>query len=164
MNVARTVIVAIVLLLLQIALVPHLAIAGAAPDLLVILLVALTLGRNPVAAVIIGALLGFLADLGNASFLGANVVAKSIVAYGVSRLGVLLPEHALYRAFVVLAACLANDLVILAVTTSFDAGALFSGFFRYSLLAALYSAAVGFCIDIVLELFGRRVVRSGGSG
>lgn len=164
MNVARTAVLAVILLVLQLALVPHAAIAGAAPDLLVILLVALTLGRNPVAAVVIGALVGFLADLGNASFLGANVVAKSIVAYGVARLGVLLPEHALYRAFVVLAACLANDLVILAVTTSFDIGATLAGFFRYALLGALYSAALAFCIDVVLELFGRRVVRSGGSG
>ncbi len=164
MNVARIVVFAIILLVLQVAFVPRMALAGAAPDLLVLLLVALSLGRNPVAAVIVGALLGFLADLGNASFLGANVIAKSILAYGVSRLGVLLPEHALYRAFIVLAACLANDLVVLALTTSFDIGAVLSGFFRYSLLAALYSAALGFCIDVVLELFGRRVVRSGGSG
>lgn len=163
MRPARMALAALVVLVLQLALAPRIRIAGAAPDLLIILLAAIVLGRGPVAAVVAGALIGFLSDLGNASHLGLGVVAKSIIAYGMARLGCLLPEHPIYRGFVILAACLANDVVTLAVTTSFSPGDMIVSFVRYSLLSAVYSGLVGAAVFAFLELFGRRVVRSDGS-
>ena len=149
--------------IIQLTAIHHIAIAGCAPDLIVILLVVCVLERGPVLAVVIGFLLGFLQDLGNASFLGMNALAKSILAYGVSRLGGgLLPENVLYKGFIIFAACLLNDIIVLPIASSFSIGEMFFSFFRYSLLSALYSALLGVCIYALLELFTRRVVRPGG--
>jgi rod shape-determining protein MreD len=163
MNIARIVFVALVLFVIQLTAVHRMAVAGCAPDLIVILLVALVLGRGPVVAVIIGFALGFLQDLGNASLLGMNALAKSVLAYGVARLGGgLFPENVLYKGLIVFAACLVNDIVVLPIATSFSFSETFVSFFRYSLLSALYSSLVGVCIFALLELLTRRVVRPGG--
>jgi hypothetical protein len=92
-----------------------------------------------------------------------NVLAKSILAYGVSRLGGgLLPENVLYKGFIIFAACLVNDIVVLPIATSFSPGDMFVSFFRYSLLSALYSALLGVVIYALIGLMPRRAVRSGG--
>ncbi len=123
MNIARIIFVALVVFIIQVTAISRIAVAGCTPDLIVILLVSLVLERGPVMAVVIGFLLGFLQDLGNASFLGMNALSKSILAYGVSRLGGgLLPENVLYKGFIVFAACLLNDIVVLPITTSFAIG------------------------------------------
>jgi rod shape-determining protein MreD len=163
MNIVRIFFVALVVLLVQVTAIHRIGVAGCTPDLMVILIVSLVLDRGPVLAVIIGFLIGFLQDLGNASFLGMNALAKSILAYGVSRVGGgLLPEHALYKGFIIFAACLVNDIVVLPIATSFSVGDMFVSFFRYSLLSALYSALLGVVIYALLELLTRRVVRPGG--
>jgi hypothetical protein len=92
-----------------------------------------------------------------------NALAKSILAYGVSWLGRgLLPENVLYKGIIIFVACLVNDMLTLAITTSFSLGEMFSSFFRYSILSAIYSALVGVCIYALLELLTRRVVRPRG--
>ncbi|MFA4948713.1 MAG: rod shape-determining protein MreD [Candidatus Krumholzibacteriia bacterium] len=163
MNIVRVIFVALVVFLIQVTAIHRIGVAGCTPDLMVILLVSLALERGPVLAVVIGFLLGFLQDLGNASFLGMNALAKSILAYGVSRVGGgLLPENALYKGFIIFAACLVNDIVVLPIATSFSLGDVFVSFFRFSLLSALYSAFLGVVIYALLELLTRRVVRPGG--
>ena len=163
MNIARIIFVALVVFVIQVTAIQRIAIAGCTPDLTVILLVAIVLDRGPVLAVVIGFLLGFLQDLGNASFLGMNALAKSILAYGVSRVGRgLLPENVLYKGFIIFAGCLLNDIVVIPIATSFSVREAFVSFFRYSLLSALYSAVVGVCIFALLELLTRKVVQPGG--
>ncbi len=163
MSIVRIIFVALAVFVIQVTAIRHIGVAGCTPDLMVILLVSLVLERGPVLAVIIGFLLGFLQDLGNASFLGMNALAKSILAYGVSRVGGgLLPENALYKGCIIFAACLVNDIVVLPVATSFSLGDAFVSFFRFSLLSALYSALLGVAIYAALELLTRRVVRPGG--
>lgn len=163
MNVARIVFVALVVFVIQVTAIHRIAVAGCTPDLTVILLVALVLERGPVLAVVIGFLLGFLQDLGNASLLGMNALAKSVLAYGVSRVGGgLLPENVLFKGFIVFVACILNDIIVLPIATSFSVGQMIVSFFRYSLLSALYSALVGVCIFALVELLTRRVVRPGG--
>jgi rod shape-determining protein MreD len=163
MNIVRIVVVALIVFVIQVTAIRHMAVAGCTPDLMIILLVALVLERGPVLAVVIGFLLGFLQDLGNASFLGMNALAKSILAYGVSRVGGgLFPENVLYRGLIVFAACIVNDIIVLPIATSFSVGDMVVSFFRYSLLSALYTAVLGVVIYALLELLTRRVVRSGG--
>jgi rod shape-determining protein MreD len=162
MNALRMTLVALILLVLQMTLAHRIAIAGAVPDLMIILVVALVLPRGPVFAVIVGFLLGFLQDLGNASFLGMNALAKSVIAYGIARLGGgLLPESVVFKGFVVVAACLVNDLLTLCVTMSFSVGAIAVSFFRYSILSAVYTGVIGVAVYAAVELLTRRVVRSG---
>jgi rod shape-determining protein MreD len=163
MNIVRIILVALVVLAIQVTAISRIGVAGCTPDLMVILLVSLVLERGPVLAVVIGFLLGFLQDLGNASLLGMNALAKSILAYGVSRVGGgLLPENVLYKGFIIFVACLVNDIVVLPIATSFSLGNMFVSFFRFSLLSALYSALLGVVIYALLGLLTRKVVRPGG--
>ncbi|UCF05751.1 MAG: rod shape-determining protein MreD [bacterium] len=164
MYVLRIVLIALIFLVLQMTVIHHIAIGGVAPDLMIILLVALVLDRGPVAAVAIGFCLGFLQDLGNADFLGMNALAKSIIAYGVSRIGIgLFPESSLFRGVLILLAVLINDIISLIIITSFTITDMLASFFRYSLLSALYTAVVGVVVLGFVGATTRRVVsRRGG--
>lgn len=163
MNTVRIILVAVVVFILQVTFVHKVTIAGASPDLMIVLLVAFVLGRGPVVAVIVGFLLGFLLDLGNASFLGLNALAKSIIAYGVSRVGGgFFPESTLFKCFLILAASLVNDIVILAVTMNFSIPEILVSFFRYSILSAVYTAVIGVVVIEIIGIATRRVVRPRG--
>ncbi len=159
MKVIRILLLAVVIFVLQLMVVPSIGLLGVAPDLVTILLIALVLERGPVAAVIIGFVLGFLQDLGNASFLGMYALAKSLIAYGVSRYGAgFLPESILFKGLLIFAATLFNDLVVLVVTTGFDLPAIIVSFFRYSILSALYTAVVGLLVFTLIDAATGRVV------
>lgn len=161
MHAVRTILAAVIVFVLQMTLVGEMSIAGASPDLLIVLLIILIADREPVGAVVIGFLLGFLQDLGNASFLGMNALAKSIVAYGVSRLGGdFLPESIIFRSLLIVLASLVNDIVVLIITTGFDIVEIVVSFFRYSLLSAVYGGLIGLIVMTVVKIFGGRVVRS----
>ena len=162
MRIVRIILTALVILVLQVTLVHSVEIGGAAPDLIIILLIALVMERGPVTAVVIGFSLGFLQDLGNASYLGMNALAKSLIAYGVSRFGQgFLPESILFRGFLIFAVSLVNDVIVLVITT-FSFLDVLVGFFRFSLLSALYTALVGMAVLQLVKLATGRVVRPGG--
>jgi rod shape-determining protein MreD len=155
----RIVLLAAVIFILQLKVVPSIGMLGVMPDLVIVLLVALVLERGPVAAVIIGFLLGFLQDLGNASHLGMNALAKSLIAYGVARFGAgFLPESVLFKGLLIFAASLCNEGFSLIVTTGFDLPVIFLSFFRYSILSALYTAVVGLLVFAVIDAVTGRVV------
>lgn len=161
MSVVRALLAALVVFVLQMTIVGEISIAGASPDLVIVLLILLIADRDPVSAVVIGFLLGFLQDLGNASFLGMNALAKSIVAYGVSRLGGdFLPESIIFKALLIVIASLVNDLLVLVVTTGFNVAEILVSFFRYSILSAIYGGLVGLVAMTVVKIVGGRVVRS----
>lgn len=161
MSVVRAILAALVVFVLQMTVVGEISIAGASPDLVVVLLILLIADRDPVSAVVIGFLLGFLQDLGNASFLGMNALAKSIVAYGVSRLGGgFLPESIIFKALLIVIASLVNDCIVLVVTTGFNVAEIMVSFFRYSILSAIYGGLVGLVAMTVVKIIGGRVVRS----
>jgi rod shape-determining protein MreD len=155
----RIVLLAALIFILQLKVVPSIGLLGVMPDLIIVLLVALVLERGPVAAVIIGFLLGFLQDLGNASHLGMNALAKSLIAYGVSRFGAgFLPESVLFKGLLIFAASLCNEGLSLIVTTGFDLPAIIVSFFRYSILSSLYTAVVGLLVFAVIDAVTGRVV------
>jgi rod shape-determining protein MreD len=136
---------------------------GASPDLLFAVVLLLVLDRGPVIAVVTGFLLGFLQDLGNASFLGMNALANSTVAYAVSRLGRdYLPESAMFKISLFFVAYLAKSIIILNISESFSPIRVIFFFFRYSILSALYTAFIAIFVWKLLELLSERVVRPGG--
>ena len=159
MNAVRIATLAFFILVLQLTLIPHMGLADVYPKLMILAIVALVLGRNPVPAVIIGFVLGFLQDLGNAEHLGANALAKSLIAYWVSRFGAeFLPENPLFRGFIVMAACLVNDIIFFSITLRFSIPDILFAFFRYSLLSSLYTAVVAVVIFFIFEMVTGRMV------
>ncbi|HER44302.1 MAG TPA: rod shape-determining protein MreD [Candidatus Eisenbacteria bacterium] len=159
MRAIRIVLLAVVIFVLQFKVVPSIGLLGAAPDLVTVLLVALALERGTVGAVVIGFALGFLQDLGNASYLGVYALSKSLVAYGVSRFGAgFLPESILFKGVLIFAASLFNEAVVLVVTAGFDVPAMIVSFIRYSIPASLYTAVVGVVVFAVVDAVTGRVV------
>jgi rod shape-determining protein MreD len=159
----RVILVSFIVFVLQVTVVHNVTVAGSSPDLIMVLLVVLVIDRKPVAGIIIGFLLGFLQDLGNASFLGMNALAKSVVGYGVAKYGRdYLPDNILFRGLLVFAAALVNDIITLHISTSFDPREVIFAFFRFSLLSAAYTALLAVIVMQLLDLLPRKTVRSGG--
>ncbi len=152
MKPVSAVLAVVIVLILQLIVAPHMAIAGMAPNLFVILLAAIVLGRGTLVAVILGAFIGFIVDLGNASYLGLGIISYSVVSYGIARMGAVLPEHIGYRSFVVFVSSLAVDLISLAVTASLSFSGFISSLFRFSIGSALYSALIAAFVFAVLTL------------
>ena len=161
--VLRSVLAAFIVFILQVTVVHNVTVAGASPDLIMVMLVVLVIDRNPIAGIIAGFLLGFLQDLGNASFLGMNALAKSIVGYGIARYGRdYLPDNILFKGLLVFVACLINDIITLNIAISFNPAEVIVAFFRYSILSAAYTALLAVIVMQIIDILPRRMVRSGG--
>jgi rod shape-determining protein MreD len=159
----RIVLVAFIIFVLQVTVVHEMKVAGSSPDLIMVLLVVIVMDRKPIAGIVAGFLLGFLQDLGNASFLGMNALAKSVVGYGIAKYGSdYLPDNVIFRGLLVLLACLINDVITLNVSTYFDPGEVIVQFFRYSILSAVYTALLAVLLLKLIDVLPRRMVRSGG--
>ena len=159
----RVILASFVVFVLQVTLAHNVKVAGASPDLMMVMLVVLVIDRRPVTGIIAGFLLGFLQDLGNASFLGMNALAKSVVGYGIARFGRdYLPDNILFKGLFVFAACLINDIVTLHVSASFNPAEVIVAFFRYSVLSAAYTALLAVIVMQVIDILPKRMVRSGG--
>ena len=159
----RMIAAAVIVFIMQTTFVHRINILGAAPDLVLVLLAVLVIDRKPLLAVIIGFSLGFLQDLGNASYLGMNALAKSLLGYGISRFASgYFPDSALFRGLLLFLAALASDIIVLNITASFNPGDVLLSFFRYSLLSAVYTAVAGILVFGVLGLLPGRVVRPRG--
>jgi rod shape-determining protein MreD len=163
MYILRLFLVSAIVFVFQIAVVNRVAPRSPVPDLLFVLMLVLVVDRDPVTAVIIGFLLGFLQDLGNAAFLGMNALGNSVAAYLVSRIGKdYLPDNTLFRSLLFFAAYLIKDIIVLNIVESFSPVEVLSGFFRYSLLSALFTSVLAALIWKVLEISYERVVYPGG--
>jgi rod shape-determining protein MreD len=159
----RILLTSLIIFILQVTLVHRVTIAGARPDLVLVLLVVLVIDRGPIWGVLAGFLLGLLQDLGNASFLGMNALAKSIIGYGVARYGRdYLPESILFRGLLVFISALVCDLFELNITSGFNPVETLVSFFRYSILSALYTAILAVAVMQVIRLLPGRMVRPRG--
>lgn len=155
----RIVIAAMIVFVMQGVVSHRMALLGAIPDFFLVMLAVLAIDRRPVAGVIAGFLLGFLQDLGNAELLGMNALAKSVVGYGIARYGGdYLPDNPLFRGLLVFAAALANDIIVLNISRSFDPGGVITAFFRMSILSGVYTAVLAVAVIQVLRLLPGRVV------
>ncbi len=160
--VLRIVLASFIVFILQVTVVHNVTAAGASPDLIMVMLVVLVIDRKPIVGIIAGFLLGFLQDLGNASFLGMNALAKSIVGYGIARYGRdYLPDNILFKGLLVFVACLINDIITLNIAISFDPTEVIFAFFRYSILSAAYTALLAVLVMQIIDILPRRMVRSG---
>ncbi len=159
----RMILTAFIVFVLQVTLGHVVSLGEASPDMILILLVVLVLNRKPAIAVIIGFLLGFLQDLGNASYLGMNALVKSVTAYGIARYATgFLPDSTLFKGLLIFISCLAGDIILFNITTSFNPLSVFISVFRYGLLSALYTAVTGIVVFNILHILPGRTVRSGG--
>jgi len=141
-------------IILQLTIADNMAIAGSQPDFVIIVLVSIAVRKNPIPAVIIGFLLGFLQDLANPVFLGMNALSKSLLAYAISRIGgAYLPHTLFYFALLVFSSCLINDVIVLNIVYNFSISDVLRSFFRFSLLTGIYSTAIAILLYILFVFF-----------
>lgn len=160
---ARALLAALIVVALQMTLAHRIAPAGSAPDLVLVLLAVLVIDRRPLVGIVAGFLLGLFQDLGNASLLGMNALAKSIVGYGIARCGgEYIPDSALFRGLLVLAAALVNDAIVIAIGTPLGLAGALALFLRDSLLAGVYTAVLAVLVMQVVRVIPGRAVRAGG--
>ncbi len=159
----RVVLAAFIVFILQVTVINKVGAAWASPDLIMVMLVVLVIDRKPIVGIIAGFLLGFLQDLDNASYLGMNALAKSLVGYGIARYGRdYLPDNILFKGLLVFIACLIHDIIKLHIVKSFDPAEVIAAFFRYSILSAASTALLALLVMQIIDILPRRMVRSGG--
>lgn len=150
MNGARLALLALITLIAQVAIVPHIAIAGIRPDLTVLLVVLAGLRGGPVTGTVAGFLLGLLQDLLVPETLGMNALAKSIVGYGAGKIsGQLALEGPPLYLGLVTATVLVHDFVYLLCFTRLDLGRFFVTFFTHAIPTAIYTGVVAAIIAVV---------------
>ena len=141
-------------IILQLTIADNMAIAGSQPDFVIIVLVSIAIRKNPIPAVIIGFLLGFLQDLANPVLLGMNALSKSLLAYAISRIGgAYLPHTLFYYLMLVFSSCLLNDIIVLNIVYNFSFSDVLSSFFRFSFITALYSTVIASLLYIIVVFF-----------
>jgi rod shape-determining protein MreD len=152
-------------LALQATWVHYLGIAGIAPDLPLVATVLIALLRGAGAGTAGGFLIGLGQDLTNPAFLGLNALVSCLLGYAVGSLRERFDAGTAPTAAAVLfAATLAHDLLYLTIQTRLVLSEILVGLATRSVPTALYTAAVGACVFLLLaSLSGRRGHRLGRS-
>ncbi len=123
----------LIVLLVQITLIPLIAIAGVIPDLVLISLVYYSISRNQFYGTLLGAYYGFLIDLITGSLLGINTYIFSLIVF----------------------ICALIDSIIFSFFSAFDVQTnIFKLLFEQALLPSLYTAMVS--IFFIFSPFRRR--------
>jgi rod shape-determining protein MreD len=165
MRILWPIVLAYLALALQSTLVPYIGIGGARPDLPLVAVVLIALSRGPAAGTLAGFLVGLAQDLTNPAFLGLNALAKCLLGHVAGNLKSRFDTATLASYAALLAgAVMAHDLVYLTVYTRLVLSEMFQELVTGTLPRALYTAAVGAVIGVVLDaLSGRRLYRFGRS-
>lgn len=144
MRTVRLALFAFAAVLLDAAVAPHMEIAGARPDFLVMVIVYASLVMGARAATIAGFVAGLLADAEMPEYLGLNALALSTTAYATSLLwGRLVRTNVLVQCLVLFAASLAHDAVYYLVYYRNHLDMLGGFLTSFGLLGGVYTAAFG---------------------
>ena len=165
MSALGSILFAYLALALQGTVVPYLAIGDARPDLPLIAVTLIALARGAATGTVAGFLIGLAQDLNNPGFLGLNALAKSLVGYGVgAQRGRFDAGTAPSCAVVLATAAVAHDIVYLTIHSRLVLSEIFLALATHTLPSALYTAAVGALLALLLgALPGRRSHRFGRS-
>lgn len=153
---------AAVFLVLQAALSSRIALGAVAPDFVVVCVALHALQQGPIRGALYGFILGIVVDLGNPGFLGLNALTKTVVGYGVGRMGSAASPGSVVMFVVFLAAAFAHDALYYIMFLWPRMGGAFASIFTVALPSALYTAVVGIGVERVLALLGARVVTADG--
>lgn len=133
-------------LLIQITVVPLIAISGIIPDLILIVLVYYSITRGQLYGTILGASYGLLIDLITGSLLGSSMLSKTIAGFAAgyfsSETKIEINVSTYYFSLIVLICAVVDD-VIFSFFSAFDLQTnLFTLIFEQALLPALYTSVV----------------------
>jgi rod shape-determining protein MreD len=160
MIIIRNIIIISLALLVQSTVFGHFSFFGAKPDIALLVIILLASNSGQSISVLYGFFTGFIQDVYTPEFLGVNSLIMSIIAFLISTLKERLTvENYSVKTIVCFIACIIHDLIYLFFYTGFDYSAVFSLFWRISLLGALYTSII---IMVIVRLWDIAV--NGGAG
>ncbi|MBK7229290.1 MAG: rod shape-determining protein MreD [Ignavibacteriales bacterium] len=140
------------LLLIQTTVIPLLAIDTVIPDLIIILLVYYSITQGQIYGAVLGFIYGFLIDIITGTTLGSAMIAKTLAGFTAGYFSsenkvdqYLIPY---YFALIVLFASLIDSTINAFFTSINLTGNIFTVFFQYAILPAIYTAALALTVMI----------------
>lgn len=159
MTIARNILLLILALFLQASWVDAIAIYGIKPDVILITLVFIGITGGQIEATLLGFFSGFLMDIYNPEWMGANALANSVVGFavGYSRVGVVA-EDLQVQATILFLASLVHDVIYFVLYAFSDPQNIGFLLIRYSLGTALFTAGLGILLSVIFSnFFARRM-------
>jgi len=140
------------LLIIQTTIVPLVAIDGAVPDLILIMLVFYTIRNGQFYGTVLGFIYGFIFDLITGSFLGSTMLSKTLAGF---LAGYFYNENRLesnFKSYVfslIVLLCASVDSVIYTFITQIDfSSSLFSLLIEQGMIPGIYTALLSFVVAI----------------
>jgi len=140
------------LLIIQTTIVPLVAIDGAVPDLILIMLVFYTIRNGQFYGTVLGFIYGFIFDLITGSFLGSTMLSKTLAGF---LAGYFYNENRLESNFkslvfsLIVLLCASVDSVIYTFITQIDSSSsLFSLLIEQGMIPGIYTALLSFVVVI----------------
>jgi len=149
MKIARNILLIVLALFLQTSWVDVISIFDIKPDVVLLTLVLIGIHGGQSEATLLGFFSGFLLDIYNPEWMGANALANSLVGFsaGYSRIGVVA-EDVQVQATILFFACLLHDFIYFAIYSFSDPLNIAMLMMRYSLGMAVYTAGLGVVLSI----------------
>ena len=145
-------------LLVQITVIPLIAIAGVIPDLVLITLVYYSISRDQFYGTVLGASYGFFIDLITGSLLGSSMLSKTIAGFTAGYFSTETKKEiniSTYIFSLIVFICALIDSIIFSFFSAFDVQTnIFKLLFEQALLPSLYTAIVS--ILFIFSPFKRR--------
>ena len=145
-------------LLVQITVIPLIAIAGIIPDLVLISLVYFSISRDQYYGTVLGASYGFFIDLITGSLLGSSMLSKTIAGFTAGYFSTETKKEiniSTYIFSLIVFICALIDSIIFSFFSAFDVQTnIFKLLFGQALLPSLYTAVVS--ILFIFSPFKRR--------
>ena len=145
-------------LLIQITVIPLIAVAGIIPDLVLITLVYYSISRDQFYGTVLGASYGFFIDLITGSLLGSSMLSKTIAGFTAGYFSTETKKEiniSTYIFSLIVFICALIDSIIFSFFSAFDVQTnIFKLLFGQALLPSLYTAVVS--ILFIFSPFRRR--------
>jgi len=136
----------LIVLLVQITVIPLIAIAGVIPDLVLISLVYYSISRNQFYGTVLGASYGFFIDLITGSLLGSSMLSKTIAGFTAGYFSTETKKDININTYIfslIVFICALIDSIIFSFFSAFDVQTnIFKLLFEQALLPSLYTAVV----------------------
>jgi rod shape-determining protein MreD len=152
-----------VFLLMQVVVADRVALGSVAPDFLVLMVAIFSLFRGAVRGSVFGFVVGFLQDLANPGYLGLNALTKSILGYGVGKVGAkTVPDNFPFVFVLFMGVSFGHDVIYLLVYHWPNVGSALTAIFVTALPSAAYTALFAVITNKVLAMAGPKAVESFG--
>lgn len=153
MIVVRYALLMVLAVLIQTSWAHKLSILGVRPDFVLLVVVYVGIASGQIEATVLGFVSGFLLDVYNPAFMGVNALAYSVVGFavGYSREGIVAEELTV-QGVVVFVAGLMQNLIFFVFSSISNPGAIIPSFLRFGLGSAVYTAAAGVAVLLLLSI------------